>query len=734
MTTAGFATACQTAQTHFAALMDRVAQPEAAEPIQRVRARVEKQALADFHALTQGLPEYLRTPLLAKWKRMRKSKRAQPLSSANSYVREFVASIPQTWAALPISLNDEGLGHFARAAADECGQIISQAATGKPVNLTRNGVWVQRPRFVLEAFAKAAECGVLPELATMKVTQLQASFERLQKRLADEKWWRGRLKRLVALAVEQQLVKLGCVDRRRAAYLSNGSFKRLMQRDANNAKALELAEATNEFGQTYTLAELSRRTVANPEIRRTELMVRIRGTEEVMQELGMVGYFVTITAPSKYHACSSKYAQPYQDAARGALDPDATDLGEHAVPRYVRRAYSPRDTQTYLCRQWSQARAIFKKKAHRIDIYGVRVAEPHHDGTPHWHMLIWVAPHQADRMLAVLRAKALEVDGDEKGAQEARFKALVIDPRKGSAAGYLAKYLAKNIDGAFVGDDWESGMSAESGSQRVAKWASCHRIRQFQMFGQPPVTVWRELRKADLLSDENRTERVLHDLHAAADRADWAAFIKFYDGVIGGYRIGFECLTEADKTTGELRQPANKYGEATFVRHAVALFDPSGEVIERIQTRLHEWDVNWKRDNSNKLLEQPAAVSVAVGVDLQRSGGAASTWTCVNNCNPSESDQRAQQQLLAQLTADMALIQAETSARIEAPDFKAALNRLAARDRTHVHRGRPHAQVLTDLHASVQRIRQRSPNGVPRLLAQIAHLESLGADAYDIRP
>ena len=43
-------------------------------------------------------------------------------------------------------------------------------------------------------------------------------------------------------------------------------------------------------------------SVANPEIRRHELMVRMRGFEDMAQEQGKLGLFLTLTAPSSYHA------------------------------------------------------------------------------------------------------------------------------------------------------------------------------------------------------------------------------------------------------------------------------------------------------------------------------------------------------------------------------------------------------------------------------------------------
>ena len=65
--------------------------------------------------------------------------------------------------------------------------------------------------------------------------------------------------------------------------------------------------------------------------------------------------------------------------------------------------------------------------------FGFRGVEPHHDGTPHWHLLMYVKPEHKDDVIHLFRKKALELDGDEFGAKKYRFKVEEIDPTKGSA-------------------------------------------------------------------------------------------------------------------------------------------------------------------------------------------------------------------------------------------------------------------------------------------------------------
>lgn len=230
-------------------------------------------------------------------------------------------------------------------------------------------------------------------------------------------------------------------------------------------------------------------------------MTRVSGMEEVAKSYGLSGMFYTITCPSRMHARMSATGEANQNY-------DGT---------------SPRQAQKYLVKMWSLIRAKLVRMG--IIFYGIRVAEPHHDATPHWHLLLFVAPEQADKLTAVLREYALRDSPDEDGADKHRFKVEKIEPAIGRATGYISKYISKSIDGYGLEEDLY-GTEAITAAERIVAWASVWKIRQFQTVGGPPVTVWRELRRIS----GNGLTGALKQAHTAADNKKWGDFIEAMGG------------------------------------------------------------------------------------------------------------------------------------------------------------------------------------------------------------
>lgn len=323
-------------------------------------------------------------------------------------------------------------------------------------------------------------------------------------RAVDKAWWRRHLRTEWKRRFEHTSIQLGLTYVRTDPYVSRETA--IMQEAQNRANQALLEErtATNEHGQTFTVAELAAKGMGNKTLRRGELMTRIRGFEECADELRDVGMFWTITCPSKFHSVGGTNAK-YQGA-------------------------TPRDAQAYLVGVW----ALMRSAMHRAGIrpYGFRIAEPHTDGCPHWHMLLFVDRARVNDVEMIVTAYAMREDEDEPGAQKNRVKLVRIEAGKGTAAGYIAKYVSKNIDGYGVGDHktFENGSTYVlqpdvfgdlelTPSARVTYWSQVWGIRQFQQIGGAPIGVWRELRRVKAETIQGAPE-ALKAAHAAVQKIE----------------------------------------------------------------------------------------------------------------------------------------------------------------------------------------------------------------------
>ena len=390
-------------------------------------------------------------------------------------------------------------------------------------------------------------------------------------RALDHVWWRRVLRKKVARVVEHGAIKLGVVSKTEGGYASDDAVQRRGQQLERNRLMLEKTIVKNEAGQNFSLFELAKKSTANPAVRGGELMTRIRGCEEYAVEQGHFGLFFTQTTPSRFHAVTVGG----RTAARAP----------RANPLYDGKS-TPRDAQAWLCQKWARARSEMAREG--IKVYGFRVAEPHHDGTPHWHSLLWFETDlQSKQAMLIIGKHWLSDGGGEPGAKDHRVN---VKPMiQGGAAGYIAKYISKNIGQFDVGQytDEADGQQLEiwagevKGWQRVDAWAATWGIRQFQAIGQPSVGVWRELRRVseDQISEArtsgDKRDGIAQWLHgavhkAAGSKADWGAYMRLMGGV---------CLRRLDwlvQPAKRINEVVNGYGEAVTQKIVVGVQLVSG--------------------------------------------------------------------------------------------------------------------------------------------------------------
>lgn len=555
---------------------------------------------------------------------------------------------------LSVGLNDDGLRGFVTQQA-----ALSVRAVAQHYGVSCDDMAAVYNRGVYGALlAKIAAQGFpVDEMFAgrrdgMTAAEWAQQQEANMRRMACRRFWRKWFKKINRRMAENAVRALGGVSNRRALYVSNNTYRQFQRHRATQAALMQMLMFVNELGEEFTLAQLHEASVSNPKLRRVELMTRIAGFEWFAQQAGHVGEFVTLTCPSRFHAAH------FGSGARNEKYDGST----------------PRDAAAYLQGVWAKIRAALANK--KVPIYGFRVTEPHHDGTPHWHLLLFMPQDKQDTFRRVVARYACadsrselnlhyqDTKGQANKKRKAHFQAackladlqgqprpawsefpqrashwaaadfwqqaggavfgrvkkrvdfVAIDWRKGTAAGYIAKYIAKNVDGKnardeSVGEDFEARADAPQDLAdsvgRVLCWASTHGIRQFQQIGGPPVTVWRELRRLGGTEEDEAFNDALALAAAAADRGDWGRFVS----IMGGIDIKraerpvqlYKEETDVPTQYGEMRPPV--------IRGVLAR-----ETGELKITHIHEW-----------VLKQVSASAM---------GGKAAPWTGVNNCTFSE--------------------------------------------------------------------------------------------------
>lgn len=312
-------------------------------------------------------------------------------------------------------------------------------------------------------------------------------------RLEAAEWWSVQLKKRDLRGQEHAQIKRGKVTK----YCSDDL---LIETQENKKRLSDWLDRTtlenSESGDVLSLKAIAAKSLSNPKLRVNELAVRTKGMAAYYQLMGWRGLFITLTAASSWHKTSATY--------NGA---------------------SPKDTQKMMTARYALLRAYLSN--HGVQMAGIRVAEPHKDGTVHWHLSVWFESGKiAKKAVMAFRQYFLFYEGaPERGALKNRIKFAAMNPAKGDVVGYVLKYITKNVDGAHIDDHTDGGEKVTKGADgaaRVRAWAACWGIRQFQFIGTVPVNVYRELRRIREVGDMPDS---LRTMWACADAGDYLGYI-----------------------------------------------------------------------------------------------------------------------------------------------------------------------------------------------------------------
>ncbi|KUR19434.1 replication protein [Enterobacter hormaechei subsp. steigerwaltii] len=481
-----------------------------------------------------------------------------------------------------IDLLAQDIAIYANAALAE---VSETCAVLSPVDYSK--------RMLREGSRLIAYFGLIAPWASRRKMPLDEMAASIRK-ILDDRFWSRLLRKYARRWREHLHIAFGDVRRDASPYCSKNHVKQWDARRKRSREIMSRLELEDQVtGERMSLIEQIDKSVSNPEKRRVELMTRIGGFEKVATESGYAGSFFTLTAPSKYHAY--------------------TAFGHR---NHKWNGASPRRSQRYLNQIWQQIRAELARR--EIPVFGLRVAESHHDGTPHWHGLLFTAPEHTAELKEVMEDYATREDAEEltgKSGKQPRFELKPIDPALGSATGYVVKYISKNIDGyALDGEsDHESGRPLKETAKHATAWASCWGIRQFQFLGGAPVSVWRELRRLRNQELADKVSPVFGELHRAAHAGDWQGYITLQGGpFVSRSRLVLRAWYQ-------YKNEPTSYGE--YQKAIKGLVMPASS-IPPVETRPHSY----------RIVKMKPKFSDRVDPVFDLKGASAPSWTRVNNC------------------------------------------------------------------------------------------------------
>lgn len=414
-------------------------------------------------------------------------------------------------------------------------------------------------------------------------------------------WWYRKLWQMRCEWREEQLRAVCLVNKKASPYVSYEAVIHKREQRRRSLEFFKSHELINADGDTLDMEDVVNASNNNPAHRRNEMMACVKGLELIAEMRGDCAVFYTITCPSRFHATLNN----------GRPNPKWT-------------SETVRQSSDYLVDTF----AAFRKAMHKTGLrwYGVRVAEPHHDGTVHWHLLCFMRKKDRRSITALLRKFAIREDREELGNNTGpRFKSELINPRKGTPTSYIAKYISKNIDGRGLVKEIskKTGKSLRDSAEHVTAWASLHRVQQFRFFGIPGRQAYRELRllagqAARAQSDKKACAPVLENARldvvlAAADAGCFATYIMKQGGVL------IPRKHHLVRTAYELNDEPSAYGD-----HGIRIYGIWSPIVEgRICTHAMKWKM------------------VRKAVDVQEATadqGARAPWTRTrgNNCPPVE--------------------------------------------------------------------------------------------------
>lgn len=375
----------------------------------------------------------------------------------------------------------------------------------------------------------------------------------------DPQYYRKKIR--AELRLSNEIIN-GILESEKIEYPSKWVSKTAKQRfKIERAMAIEYAKNTafiSNEGETIS-AEKLLNPINRDNNRYAEYTTRFKGIYNLAQKQGYESAgLITITVPPEYHRMLT------------------VNNGKKSIPNKKWNGKMPTEINNLFNKAWRQARARWSKR--NLNQHWLKAAQPHKDGTPHWHItLIAKTEQQKNEMLKDLEETMLNNFKTEKVAEYKKrgikFDEFKDKNGKPEIAGAL-HYGLKALSYLLPTEEDEQDNRSKDEVESIAEWSKIWKIRRFST-SHGKSTLWKLLR---------RTEDTNHPAQIAAKAGDYATFI--------------EQSTEIELIK---RIKTNKYGEEYK--------EPTGWKTKNIYMEITTtWEKIWLEESSKLLINKEVTV------------------------------------------------------------------------------------------------------------------------------
>ena len=373
--------------------------------------------------------------------------------------------------------------------------------------------WMERLRdrgYVKRAVSRVARELKLKDM-TRRVSKARARIERKHnENKIDSKVYKQLLNRLTS---EYKYSSRIMLDERQKQLAQNDRF-------------LATKVIVDKSGKEYTLGGMKRQT----QKKFSEYYMQIKAMEQKAQREGKRWMFITLTCPPRMHPNPTVGKRSY----------DGTSIEE---------------AKKYLNKRWNSATRHLNRRGIELakgDVYGFKVIEPHMDGCPHLHVLLFVNEEQVrpimeecfkafdyinaltkngrrtEKYVEKMRKSESRLRGKfakaktqsvtitlNRTEEKAAFDNGKTIKNSASAATYISKYLLKTFEVSGV----EKNSVELKEMRAVDSWRACANARAFSSIGMKGVIgKWKEAKKVDSLKilEMNGVRQEIHLLAKGA--------------------------------------------------------------------------------------------------------------------------------------------------------------------------------------------------------------------------